>query len=119
MNKWLHLIQLCNRIQKDLYFGVGTRKRDAERLAKALSRLGKHPEAILWIQAKSLLADLRGDVERAIKYRRKEIASMRHLQVLVNEMDNAEAAEFAIQDRGPDVVAISEEILRRLEKRSE
>lgn len=44
---------------------------------------------------------------------------MKRLQVLVNEMDNPEAAEFAIQDRKPDVIAISEEILRRLEKRSE
>ena len=73
MNQWIKLAAACKTVQHNRYFGAGNSTTEITELTHILGALGDFPDAILWTQAKSLQAHLKGDLARAILFRKREI----------------------------------------------
>ena len=114
---WEEIQYLCGK----MHFWIHCRKsarsraeRFAGRLADRVSEVDPNSEAILLHEAKALLAEFLGDLETAIKFRSREIAAMKRLYASLDENNSSkETREWALQNRGEDVLKVRLAILKR------
>ena len=110
MNQWDKLAVACKTIQHHRYFGAGNSTTELTELTHILGALGDFPDAILWTQAKSLQAHLKGDLASAILFRKREIEMTIKLHSEVVNLE-PEVVKFALEDRGIDAIAESKQVL--------
>jgi hypothetical protein len=119
-NGWAELEYLCKKIHYWLYTrGQSARaRRYLHRLERVLHDLTRKQGAILREEALALLHELKGDVDRSIAHRRREIQLMERLHQeaqLPHYTDSTR--EYMLRDRDTTVLAERRAILEALEDR--
>ncbi|HYV35792.1 MAG TPA: hypothetical protein VE988_08825 [Gemmataceae bacterium] len=118
-NVWIELDYLCQKARYWLYSRSQKVKaeRYADRLERVLSDLPESDMAILREEGLALLHEIRGDIDKAISHRKREIQLMERLHVEACTKQYTENTRaYMLRDRDVDALEERRAILETLKK---
>jgi hypothetical protein len=115
---WLELKYLCRKVHYWLYtrMNKSVAQRYAKRLDAILARLSDNDVAILRQEGLALVNELGGDLEKAIRHRRREIELIERLHVLAKDVSRSTRA-YMLQNYGVAELKTRHLILESLQQR--
>src|SRR5262245_38732051 len=103
ISPWLRLDDLCKQARETYRLKglLGIDHGLERRIASVFREIGRHDEAILWHEGCAILAELRGNIQKAVHHRNCEIDGMRRLHEIVGDrINDPQAAAGVLSDRG-------------------
>ena len=120
-NIWGQLVDLCRIMHKSMYENRDEveAKRQLPKVEALLEQTPNADEAIITAEAFALCHELRGELERAIWYRRREAELMERLyeDIRINNYDD-DVKQALLEGRDKEDLEARKAILIELERRS-